>query len=391
MNEDLRRKAEQAVARERSQEELVTGGSRDSERLIHDLQVHQVELEMQNEELREAQLTVERSRKEYADLYEHAPVGYLTVDRVAVIQRHNEAFASLVGLPETALTGRRVTDFMEPTSAEAFRSRFNAFLAAPRGKQIESLVIAPDGQERYLQLTGRIGGEINTTESRDDDEPLLHLAAMDVTERKMAEEQAGELAEQKELLLKELRHRSKNNYQLIMSMLSLQAGNSEEESVIAALEQAQSRVRTMLLVQESLSESTNSSRVAVDRYLETLLPTILTVLDPTDSVTVTTRFDPVEIEPAVADALGIILNETLTNAFKYAFSNVDNGELLVSLAYEEEILKLTVRDNGPGLPADRKKGGLGLSLVEALAQQLGGTSSTTSDERGTTVTVTASP
>lgn len=369
MSEELRKRAEKRLTDFDGQTPTPETPP-DAQELIHNLQVHQIELELQNEELRRTQMSLEAAKGELSSLYNLAPVGYLSLDSLGVVRRHNEAFAEVLGRAGEDLGGRRIADFMSRESGEKLLSRFKAFFRNPGEKRIDALFESSDGGERILQLSGR------RLPGSEEEENLL-VIAVDVTEQRAAEVQVKELLEQKDLFLRELRHRTKNNYQVILSILSLQASGAKAAEALEALKEVESRVRTMLLAQEILAETGADTSISTRVYVEDLLRRLMGALDPGRRVTVRSEIGEFEIDPAVADALGLVVNEAVTNSFKHAFSDREDGMLTLCLCSRSEQLVLSICDNGPGLPTDheeRVSPGLGLNLVEALAEQLGGSS-----------------
>lgn len=379
MSEELRKRAEKRLT-DFDGEEPNPETPPDAQELIHNLQVHRIELELQNEELMRTQTSLEEAKDRFATLYNLAPVGYLSLDSVGVIRRHNLTFVERLGRAGEELIGRRLADFMTPDAAQRFLSRFNAFFRNPAGKRIDATFAGGERGPRVLELSGR-----KLPGSDGEEEPTLLMVALDVTEQREAETRIKELLEQKDLFLRELRHRSKNNYQTVLSILNLQASAADNGETAKALEEAQSRVRTMLLAQRILAETGAGTSVVTRAYVEDLLHRLMEVLDPNRRVTLETDIAEFEIDASVADGLGLIINEAVTNAFKYAFSDRETGLLTVCLENGEDQWVLSIVDDGPGASADDGKPGsrgLGLNIVQALSEQLGGISRFLSTENG---------
>ncbi len=128
---------------------------KDVRTLIHDLSVHQLELEMQNEELLQAQREIQQVRDEYQNLYNHAPVGYLTLDEQGLILKHNQTFASMLGSAGYSYIGLSVAAFMFPEDRDIFLARYKAFFKNPLEKNIDVRLCRPDGTLHWVRLTGR--------------------------------------------------------------------------------------------------------------------------------------------------------------------------------------------------------------------------------------------
>lgn len=194
-------------------------------------------------------------------------------------------------------------------------------------------------------------------------------------ERKISEERIKNLLLEKEVLLKEVHHRIKNNMSTIQGLLSLQARNSHNDAVIAALTDASSRVQSMFLLYEKLFQASNFNDVLLSEYLPELINQIICNFSEFDYVVVRKDIDVVILDAKRLLPLGIIINELITNSMKYAFKDILNPELSVSVKLNNKNLAVIVKDNGVGTQVSNKKissGGFGLSLVGILVEQLGG-------------------
>ncbi|MFA5117858.1 MAG: PAS domain S-box protein [Candidatus Omnitrophota bacterium] len=199
----------------------------------------------------------------------------------------------------------------------------------------------------------------------------------DITERKCAEERIKAALVEKELLLRELNHRVKNNLQVVNSLLNLQARKIKDEGVREILMESHSRIKSIAMVHEKLYGSSDFSRIDMKEYLNSLLRSIAHSFDVTEG-TVSLKVvadDGIWFNMDMVVHCGLIVNELVTNAFKYAFPDNRKGEICVELkAGENNTYELVVRDNGVGLPKDfdlKSSQTLGLELVNILARQLG--------------------
>lgn len=198
----------------------------------------------------------------------------------------------------------------------------------------------------------------------------------DVTEEKRAAEALKTSLKEKEILLRELYHRTKNNLQVITSLISLQSANITDERLINTLEDISLRIRAMSLVHEKLYKSRDLTNVDVKEYAEDLANAILLGYEK-HAASISLEFDIAKIllNIDVITTLGLIENELMTNAIKYAFPGGRAGRIRISLHPLDDQLEFIFSDNGVGLPvADIKKvKSLGLKLVNKLAtKQLGG-------------------
>ena len=188
-----------------------------------------------------------------------------------------------------------------------------------------------------------------------------------------------------EIMLRELQHRMKNNLQVIVSFLSLQARESASEEARQRIGRVMDRVMAIGLAHDQLSFKKSASSVDMDDYLKALCANI----DPRrPDLTIDTEFEAVSIPLDRAVPIGLILNELVTNSVKYAFDEED-GVINVTFRVNETIgeAELRVRDNGRGMGPARE-GSLGLRLVESLSRQLGGRVTMPEVPKGTTTVLT---
>jgi PAS domain S-box-containing protein len=213
----------------------------------------------------------------------------------------------------------------------------------------------------------------------------------DITERKAGEEALRASLREKEVLLKEVHHRVKNNLQLISSLLALQAGKLKDRAAAEAFAESQNRVRSMALVHENLYRSGDLSSVRLAGHLESLCAHLIRSynIDP-DRIKVDLRLAEVVLDLDRSIRLGLLVNELVSNVFKHAFPAERNGRVLVQLDMPRAgCYIVVVSDNGVGLPPDLAPGhsdSLGLQLIADLTEQLGGTL-VLEREGGTTISI----
>jgi PAS domain S-box-containing protein len=235
---------------------------------------------------------------------------------------------------------------------------------------IEYRIVRPDGEIRWV---------------RDRAFPILNLSgevyrvagvADDVTESKQALEQIKLSLHEKEVLLKEIHHRVKNNMQVITSLLSLQSKTISDEQALSVFQDSQNRVKSMALIHETLYQSKDLSRINFAEYLQKLVAHVSRSyrLRP-EAVKVNINIDNVSLPIDMAVPCGLIINELTSNSLKYAFPADKRGEVNITFGQAEAHYILCVSDTGVGLPEgfDPERGkSLGMKLVRMLTEQLGG-------------------
>ncbi|MCX6268834.1 MAG: ATP-binding protein [Bacteroidetes bacterium] len=197
----------------------------------------------------------------------------------------------------------------------------------------------------------------------------------DRSKEKEVEELKQKNSEQKEIMLREIHHRVKNNLAIVISLLNLQLRNNTDSDLHRIIRDIEMRIRSMALIHEHLYRSENLDRIPLASYLHSLA-TIITGTFSGNRINLVTSLEPTDVSIETALPVGLIANELLTNAFKYAFPNQQFCEIQVHLHKENnEVFALKISDNGVGLPdsfsLDSEKS-LGMFIVKLLVEQLDG-------------------
>ncbi len=202
---------------------------------------------------------------------------------------------------------------------------------------------------------------------------LISLLIMNIRKRSQV---AGKLREsllEKEVLLKEIHHRVKNNLQVVSSMLNIQSGLVRDRRSLDYFKDCESRVYSMALVHDQLYQSDTLTRIAMRDYMEDLVTTLYGVLAiPSDRLIVNPQVVDLFLDIDRAIPVGLVVNELLSNALRYAYP-AGEGEVRLTIERSDDIVRIVVRDWGVGMPEGWERGEtLGLNLVRALAQQISG-------------------
>ena len=254
----------------------------------------------------------------------------------------------------------------------------------------EQKIIENYEMEHEFEKLGRRIMMINAREIkyRNDQRKML-LSIQDITKQRVAEEQKGKLMKQKDTLLKEMRHRIANSLQLIASIILLKAGRVQSEESRLHLEDAHDRIISIATVQRNLDPSGDDSEVPVGQYLTTLCQSLAkSMIGGRKPITLMVKGGKSTVTPDEAIGLGLITTELVINALKHAFPGGE-GEVVIAHDGDSQNWKLTISDNGIGLPPVEtlSKDGLGTSIIESLTNQLDARVSRTSSNKGTAVTI----
>jgi PAS domain S-box-containing protein len=215
--------------------------------------------------------------------------------------------------------------------------------------------------------------------SNDDAVYILSLGE-NITERQLREEQLRASLQEKEILLREVYHRVKNNLMIMISLIDLQSANITDQNTLAILKDLQARVRTMALVHQSLYQSTSLSQVDFEGYLIALISYLSSLYNATHKVEITFAVENLSLRIETAIPCGLIINELVSNAYKYAFPEEfgEEAECRVHIGFNKigEKYVLDVKDNGIGMPEGfdlANSPSLGIQMVYILTNQIDGT------------------
>lgn len=234
---------------------------------------------------------------------------------------------------------------------------------------LESAWLRKDGSTIYVRESARA--------VRDHAGKLLYYDGTfeDITERKKAEQRVENDLKEKELLLKEIHHRVKNNLQIICSLLNLQSHKVRDEEAKTAFQYCKNRIYSMALVHEHLYRSQDFSNIQMKSYVEQLIHEMERAYHVASRIRIHHRVEAMTLGIDKAIPCGLILNELITNAMKHAFPDALEGWIRIELKKQGSGHAIHVQDNGVGLPDNFDLGStrsLGLHMVEVLIKQLNG-------------------
>jgi PAS domain S-box-containing protein len=262
--------------------------------------------------------------------------------------------------------------YIHPEDKNKFRKAILKGFYEKRRMEIDFRVILPEGKMKYLNIV--------VSPFVDDSGKAVKLlgAMMDITERKLAQlelegayKQIQERLSEKDVLLRELYHRTKNNMQVISSLLGLKSASFPDKNIVSVFEDMQNRIQAIALVHEKLYQSRNLSRVNLKEYIKDLLDLLIqSHSTKADRIKVKYELEDIHVLIDTAVPCGLMLTELILNSLKHAFPGDNAGEIVVSLKrLDDKSIELIVADNGVGLNESdlEKEEKLGLRLFRNIA------------------------
>jgi PAS domain S-box-containing protein len=314
-----------------------------------------------------------RMEERFRLVVEAAPNAMVMINPAGRIEMVNAQAEAVFGYGRQELLGQPV-EILVP---ERFRGHHpglrGSFLADPRARPMgagrDLFGLRKDGSEFPVEIG------LNPIET--DEGPMILSAIVDISDRKQREERIQVALREKDVLLREVHHRVKNNLQIIHSLLDLQSSRVTDRHVLGMLRDSQNRIRSMGLIHQTLYQSKDFAKVDFSLFLDSLVPTLVASYGVSpDRIGLSVEAAQVVLPISAAIPCGLVVNELISNALKHAFPGERKGNILVKLHPEpSDKVMLSVADDGVGIPGHidpSKTSTLGLQLVTLLAGQLGG-------------------
>ncbi len=303
----------------------------------------------------------EEEIKKFKAISDRAEYGSAIADRGGTLIYVNDAFARM--------NGYRREELMKADLATLLEEKEKWNLLKKKESYNEEIYFKRKDSSVFPAL-------VNGTVVKDEkgNPSFMAITVIDITERKKQEDRILASLKEKEVLLREIHHRVKNNMQIISSLLSLQSRYLKNERDMAIIRESQNRIKSMALIHEKLYKSEDLANINAREYFMSIADGLVRSYGAR-GVKVTVEVGDVSLGMDAAIPCGLIVNELLSNSLKHAFPQRE-GEVFVVLSSVDGIMELTVRDNGLGIPEEidfRNTDSLGLRLVTILAEdQLGG-------------------
>lgn len=337
--------------------------------------------------LKQTEAALRQSEEMFRQLFEHAPIGILLLSpETGRILRANQRFCQMLGYSAEEVARFTPADITYPADWN---------LSAPLLEQAIRDALRPDSdqavphfriEERLIHKNGQIlWVELTACFVRNDLGRLGYGVAMvqEIGDRKQADAQIRTSLQEKEVLLKEVHHRVKNNLQVISSLLRMQARRLQDRATATLLLESQNRVQSMAIIHEQLYQSANFSQIDLDEYVRTLVSNLFQTYGVSQQhIVPAIATHGLRLSLNTAIPCGLIINELVSNALKYAFPDGRTGNIHIrveAFSSVDEALphqgRMTIHDDGIGISPEldwQNTNSLGLVIVRSLVAQLRG-------------------
>jgi PAS domain S-box-containing protein len=333
---------------------------------------------------KQGELTLRRSEEQFSKAFHTNPVSSLiTRFPEGQIVDVNQSCLDLFGYQRQELLNQTTLETQLWHSPEARQQVIQVLEKTKSLRNLELRFTTHENQQKTVLASLELI-EINGT-------PCILKMLMDISDRKQLEEQMLASLKEKEVLLNEIHHRVKNNLQIVSSLVRLQLRQVEDALIASMLQETQNRVQSMAFIHEQLYQSADFSQIDFGDYLQQLTRHLLRSYGVQSAIQLHLKTDPIHLNIDTAVPCGLIVNELVSNALKYAFPNGQSGDIYIQLRHNPEVgtIRLSVQDNGIGISSEmdlENAPSLGLQLVQALTQQIRGTLTLTQSD-GTTFLV----
>ena len=321
-------------------------------------------------EWRNMMTALEESEEKFQRVTQAANDAILLADSQGRILLYNEAAERIFGYSFREMAGKKIHEHLLPEQFEALITvDLETFGNNGRGATIGKTV-----EVEARHKSGHVfPAELSLSSVRHHDEWQAIGIIRDISERKATERQLKDLLSEKDILIKEIHHRVKNNFQMIASLLNIQSRQVKDEKIKSVILETRHRINTMAMVHQNLYQSNNLMHIDLSKHLSILVDDLFRSFQSRErTIGLKKGLEPVQVPVQKAIPCGLIVNELVSNALKYAFPDGWTGtpSIEVNLRLNNHRVILQVNDNGTGLPLDldvKNSSSLGLKLVQMLS------------------------
>lgn len=320
---------------------------------------------------------LKQSEERYRAIFENTGTAMIIIGENMQIKMVNSKFENATGYHKGETENKKnLLDLLIKESADKIKKHhnFKEFKDKNEMKNYEIQLENKDGEVRdFFATLGFIPGTENAL-----------ISLIDITEHKKAENKVKASLKEKEVLLREIHHRVKNNLQIISTLLELQSAEIEDEKIVENYRESENRIQSIALIHERMYQSEDLSSIDFSSYINTLIRDLSDSYGAiSDNIEMEVKVPSYEFSIETAIPLGLIINELISNSLKYAFKSIENPKITLELKSLQKRYQLDIKDNGVGIPPEidyKNTSSLGLQLVNALVEQLEGTIELIDDE-----------
>jgi|GEM_PF-4400468 len=315
-------------------------------------------------ERKNAELALKEKTDELESFFSTALDLFFIADSSGHFRRINPEWERTFGYSQEELIGKSYIDLVHDEDRKATCEKIKKLTESAPVIDFINRYMDREGAYRWVEWRALMSGD------------TIYTAARDITGRKKSEEIIKESLGEKEILLKELQHRVKNNLMIITGLLNLEMDNIADEQARQIMKKTVSRIHSMTSVYNQLLMSEGFNSINLKNYLNNIAGDLIRsyVLD-SSLLKLTIILDDVFIDIRRAVPIGLIVTELITNSIKHSYKQKSNYEIRIELKKSENIVELSVSDNGPGFrntPESDASSSMGLQLVKLLVQQIRG-------------------
>lgn len=321
-------------------------------------------------EIEMARKALLESEDRFARSIQYSAIGFALVDLQGRWLRVNPMLCEILGRSEPELLAVTFQDITHPSDLQTDLELMQGLLAGESSHyHMEKRYLQKDGSPVWCLLS------VSLVRSVDGDPRYFVSQVQDISQRKAAEAETQQSLREKEMLLREIHHRVKNNLQIVSSILRLARTKLTEPAHQELFDECQGRIRSMGLIHEQLYRAEALGRIDFAEHLRQLCQLARQMWGSASKVELALELEMVWLDLDTAVPLGLIANEVISNAFKHAFPGGRAGKVSIALQTHADLLSLTIRDNGVGLGKSFDLGrsnSLGMRIVTSLARQIRG-------------------
>ena len=303
----------------------------------------------------------------FSQLFENSPEAIVILDTEDRVINMNKSFEKLFQFDLNEIKGNYINSLIVPDDLTSAASELSYKVRSGETVRTETVRKSRDGSSLQVSVTAypiTVGKK----------QTGIYGIYNDITKRKRNEDQVKKSLVEKEILLKEIHHRVKNNLQIIGSLLNFQTKFIKDKDALEKFKISQNRIKSIALIHEKLYQTKNVSRIEFENYVKSLASHIFSVFGA-DTGNISYKINANNVFLSVDNAIpcGLIINELITNSLKHAFPDNRKGLVTIDMEYKNTNYFLTVSDNGVGISKDVDTGNsntLGMQLIKTLLVQL---------------------